>query len=50
MSLVAFDLMVQCPRNLMISLNNVILVLVTMVLIDHWFIHMLLIYDWLIHK
>lgn len=48
-SLVAFDLMVQCSRNWIMSPNIVILVWVTMTLIDHWFIHMLLIVDWLIH-
>lgn len=48
-SLVAFDLMVQCSRNWIMSPNIVILVWVTMTLIDHWFIHMLLIFDWLIH-
>lgn len=43
--------MVQCSRNWLISPNIIIMLLawVTMLSIDHWFIHMFLIYDWLIH-
>lgn len=41
--------MVQCSRNWMMSPNIIILVWVTKTSIDHWFIHMLLIVDWLIH-
>lgn len=39
----------QCSRNWMMSPNIIILVWVTKTSIDHWFIHMLLIVDWLIH-